>query len=155
MQQAVVLGIILLMIVLLLTQKATLGWIGLLIPCVLILTGISSPAEALQGLTSDSMFVFTGAFVLSEAFFQAGLSDLLGEWMQKKLRKIHHESLILLIICLISAGLSSHDVSDSCIRRKPESQQDKIHDGHRLCGNYWRNHDPDGYSSEYGGTRGL
>ena len=107
MQQAVVLGIILLMIVLLLTQKATLGWIGLLIPCVLILTGISSPAEALQGLTSDSMFVFTGAFVLSEAFFQAGLSDLLGEWMQKKLRKIHHESLILLIICLISAGLSS------------------------------------------------
>ena len=78
MHQAVVAGIILLMIILLLTQKASLGWIGLLIPCILIFTGISTPTEALQGLTGDSMFVFAGAFVLSEAFFQAGLSDLLG-----------------------------------------------------------------------------
>ena len=107
MHQAVVAGIILLMIILLLTQKASLGWIGLLIPCILIFTGISTPTEALQGLTGDSMFVFAGAFVLSEAFFQAGLSDLLGTWMQKKLKKIHHESLILFVICLISAGLSS------------------------------------------------
>lgn len=107
MQQTIVLGLILVMIILLLSQKATLGWIGLMLPCTLILTGILTPAQALQGLTSDSMFIFAAAFVLSEAFFQTGLSDLLGGWIQKKLRNVHSESLILLTVCMIGAGLSS------------------------------------------------
>lgn len=105
--QIIVLAVMALMIVLLLSRKASLGWIGLLIPCIFTITGITTSKEALQGLTDKSMFIFIGAFVLSEAFFQVGLADRLGKWIQNKLCRVKSESLILLILCLFTAAMSS------------------------------------------------
>lgn len=103
----IVLAVLVLMVAVLLTGKASLGWIGLLIPCVFTVSGITTAGEAFQGLTEKSIFIFVGAFVLSEAFFQVGLAEKLGGWMGKRLEKVKSEGLILLFLCLFSAALSS------------------------------------------------
>ncbi|MFR2646589.1 MAG: hypothetical protein ACLTAF_11275, partial [Blautia coccoides] len=63
-EQIFIVGIMVLLIALLLTRKAGLGWIGLMIPCVLSVSGIITPSEAFSGLADKSMFIFVGAFVL-------------------------------------------------------------------------------------------
>ncbi len=106
-EQIFIVGIMVLLIALLLTRKAGLGWIGLMIPCVLSVSGIITPSEAFSGLADKSMFIFVGAFVLSEAFFRVGLSDVLGNWMQKRLMRVTNDGVILLVLCLCTAALSS------------------------------------------------
>ena len=107
MEQIVVLAVLIFMVAVLITGKASLGWIGLLIPCIFTVAGITSGGEAFQGLTEKSIFIFVGAFVLSEAFFQAGLAAKLGNWMKRRLAYIRSEGMILLLLCLFSAALSS------------------------------------------------
>ncbi|WP_104804122.1 SLC13 family permease [Blautia marasmi] len=106
-EQIFIVGMIVVLIALLLTRKASLGWIGLLLPCALSVSGIITPAEAFSGLADKSMFIFVGAFVLSEAFFRVGLSDILGKWMQKRLKKVTSDGVILLVLSLCTAALSS------------------------------------------------
>ena len=107
MEQIVVLAVLIFMVAVLITGKASLGWIGVLIPCIFTVAGITSGGEAFQGLTEKSIFIFVGAFVLSEAFFQAGLAAKLGNWMKRRLAHIRSEGMILLLLCLFSAALSS------------------------------------------------
>lgn len=107
MEQIVVLAVLILMVTVLLTGKASLGWVGLLIPCIFTIAGITTAGEAFKGLTEKSIFIFVGAFVLSEAFFQVGLAAKLGKWMKKRLAGVKSERVILLILCLFTAALSS------------------------------------------------
>lgn len=104
---AIVAALLLLTVILLLTKKASLGWIGLLIPSILSATGILSANDAFAGLADKSMFVFVGAFVISEAFFKVGLAKKLGDSIGKRLKNIRNESLILLFLCLMTASMSA------------------------------------------------
>lgn len=104
---AIVTAVLLLTVILLLTKKASLGWIGLLIPSVLSAFGILSANDAFAGLADKSMFVFVGAFVISEAFFKVGLAKKLSDSLGNKLKNIQNESLILLFLCLMTASMSA------------------------------------------------
>ncbi len=104
---ALVTAVLLLTVLLLLTKKASLGWIGLLIPCLLSASGILSAKDAFAGLADKSMFVFVGAFVISEAFFKVGLAGKLSDGIGKKLEHIRNEAMILLLLCLVTAAMSA------------------------------------------------
>ena len=49
MEQIVVLAVLIFMVAVLITGKASLGWIGLLIPCIFTVAGITSGGGSLSG----------------------------------------------------------------------------------------------------------
>lgn len=86
MESAIVLVILLVVLVLFSTGRFSVDLVTLAMLVVLIVFGILSPAEALSGFGSDFVWMLAALFVVSGAFQQTGILDLLGSRLLKQAR---------------------------------------------------------------------
>jgi di/tricarboxylate transporter len=83
LQQLCFLLILLAAFVLLITERIRNDLVALLIILALALTGILSPADALAGFGSEPAIVVASIFVMSGAFHQTRLDEMVGRWIAR------------------------------------------------------------------------
>lgn len=89
------------------TGKVPTIALGLMIPLVLSIAGVIEPSSAFTGLGSTTIFLIIGALVIGDACFRTGLTDWIGRHVIRYTSRFHNDSVKLLIIGLLAAGLSA------------------------------------------------
>ena len=99
--------LLVLVIIAIITHKVPTIAIGLLIPLILSVTGVIDAATAFNGLGSTTIFLIIGSEVIGDACFRIGMTDWIGKHIIRYTRRFHNDSVKLLIISMLAAGLST------------------------------------------------
>ncbi len=100
---------------LLMTERLRNDLVALLIILALAITGILTPDEALSGFGSEPAIIVAAIFVMSGAFHQTGLADLIGGWIGRLAGHTYNRaiSVIMLAVALLSAF--THHVTTTAV----------------------------------------
>ena len=100
---------------LLMTERLRNDLVALLIILALAITGILTPDEALAGFGSEPAIIVAAIFVMSGAFHQTGLADLIGNWIGRLAGHTYNRaiSVIMLSVALLSAF--THHVTTTAV----------------------------------------
>lgn len=104
-QIAITLGILLVAVFLLITERFRSDLIALLVLLSLALTRLVTPAEALSGFSNPAVVTIWSMFILSAGLARTGVADWLGRLILRLGSK--QEARLLLLIMLVAAALSA------------------------------------------------
>jgi uncharacterized protein with PhoU and TrkA domain len=105
LQIALVLGILGLALFLFVTEKLRADLVALIVLCLLGITGLVTPTEALEGFSNPAVVTIWAMFILSAGLAATGVADFIGERMLSV--SGHRESRVILVIMLVSGALSA------------------------------------------------
>lgn len=114
-QQAAFFLIMIVSFTLLVTEKLRSDLVAVLIIISLVISGVLKSGEALSGFGSEPAIIVVSIFVISGAFQQTGLADMMGAWVNK-LAGQHYERAIVVI--MTSVGILSaftHHVTTTAV----------------------------------------
>jgi len=106
------LSVILLAIVLFVTEKLSVDLIGLVIICALVITGVISPVEGIQGFSNTATITVAFMFVMSAALLKTGALQFVAYTLSDVFKKNFRLGLVLmmLLIAIISAFINNTPV---------------------------------------------
>jgi len=100
---------------LLITEKLRSDVVAVLIIITLVLTRILKPSEALSGFGSEPAIIVVSIFVISGAFKQTGLSDILGVWISKLAGEKYFQAIIVIMISVEILSAFTHNVTTTAV----------------------------------------
>lgn len=105
MQIVLVLAILGMALYFFVTEKLRADLVALLVLCLLGITGLVTPSQALEGFSNPAVVTIWAMCILSAGLAATGVADLIGERMLSL--SGHRESRVILVIMLISGALSA------------------------------------------------
>lgn len=87
------------------TEAIPLAVTAMLIPVVMILTGVTAPKAAFSGLANETVILFGGMFIVGGALFATGVAKAMGDFVVKISRGSQHVMMIGMMV--VTATLSS------------------------------------------------
>jgi di/tricarboxylate transporter len=111
-QAIATLGVILLAIILFVTEKLSVDLIGLVIICALVITGVISPVEGIQGFSNTATITVAFMFVMSAALLKTGALQFVAYKLSDVFKRNFRLGLVLmmLLIAVISAVINNTPV---------------------------------------------
>ena len=100
---------------LLITERLRNDIVGVLIIIALAVTRVLSPAEALSGFASEPAIVVASIFIISGAFHQTGLAELMGSAMGKLAGKGYSRVLVVIMLCVAVLSAFTHHVTTTAV----------------------------------------
>jgi di/tricarboxylate transporter len=100
-----VLGILVAVIVMLVTEWAPLEVLAMLVMGVLAVTDLVTPKEALAGFSNPAVVTIWAVFILSGGLTRTGIANILGRQLLKVAGQ--REAMLVIIIMVIAGGLSA------------------------------------------------
>jgi di/tricarboxylate transporter len=101
---SLVLAILVVALTLFMTEKLSADLVAMLVLLTLALTGLVSTDELFDGFANPAVITVAAIFIVSEAFYQTGIADLLGA---KILKLAGNSELLLISLMMITTGLLS------------------------------------------------
>ncbi|HET8859215.1 SLC13 family permease [Marivirga sp.] len=108
-QTIATLTVIILAIILFVTEKLSVDLIGLVIICALVITGVISPVEGIQGFSNTATITVAFMFVMSAALLKTGALQFVAYKLSAIFKRSFRLGLVLmmLLIALISAFINN------------------------------------------------
>lgn len=103
---SITLALLFVIVVLLITKRFSLTFIGMLIPIVLYLSGIIDNESAFKNLTNPILIMLICIFIQSKAIFEVGLAYKIGKSFSAFTRKIGQDSEKITVLLVIGFGAS-------------------------------------------------
>ena len=100
---------------LLITERLRNDIVGVLIILTLALARVLSPAEALSGFASEPAIVVVSIFIISGAFHQTGLAELMGSWISRLAGKGYSRALVVIMLCVAILSAFTHHVTTTAV----------------------------------------
>ncbi|WP_375581343.1 SLC13 family permease [Marivirga tractuosa] len=111
-QTIATLGVIVLAIILFISEKLSVDLIGLVIICALVITGVISPVEGIQGFSNTATITVAFMFVMSAALLKTGALQFVAYKLSDIFKKNFRLGLVMmmLLIAIISAFINNTPV---------------------------------------------
>lgn len=100
---------------LLISEKLRNDIVAVLIIIALAVTGVLKPSEALSGFGSEPAIVVVSIFVISGAFQQTGLADIIGTWISKLAGQNYGRALVVIMISVEILSAFTHHVTTTAV----------------------------------------
>ncbi len=104
-QIALVLAVLGLALFLFVTEKVRADLVALIVLCLLGITGLVTPTQALEGFSNPAVVTIWAMFILSAGLAATGVADFIGERMLSV--SGNRESHVILVIMLVTGALSA------------------------------------------------
>ena len=127
--QVILLLILTASVILLFTEWIRLDLTAILIILALSLTGVLGPDDALSGFSSEPAILLASVFVLSGALFHTGLSERLGNWIQRLAGKSLERAVAVVMPSVAVLSAFTHHVTITALMLPPMlkfSRENKI-----------------------------
>jgi di/tricarboxylate transporter len=100
---------------LLITERLRNDIVGVLIILALAVTRVLSPAEALSGFASEPAIVVASIFIISGAFHQTGLAELMGSAIGRLAGQGYSRVLVVIMLCVAVLSAFTHHVTTTAV----------------------------------------
>jgi di/tricarboxylate transporter len=100
---------------LLITERIRNDLVALLIILALALTGILKPVEALAGFGSEPAIVVASIFVMSAAFHQTRLDEMIGRWIARAAGSSLSRATVVIMFAVAACSAFTHHVTTTAV----------------------------------------